>query len=66
MNAIWVGTFTKGKDKKQAVLRLNDQEWPVVLYLVRVTCEAHERQGWFLESYEMTGSVDNDQPSATD
>lgn len=66
MNATWVGTFTDGKSKKHAVLRFTDQEWEVIQYMIRVTCEAHERQGWLFEGYEMRGSVQDDQPTASD
>lgn len=66
MNAVWVGTFTNGKTEKQAVLRFNDQEWLVIQYIVRVVCEAYERQGWLFESYEMRGSVEDGQPTASD
>lgn len=63
MNATWVGVFTNSKVRKHAVLRFTDQEWLVIQYIVRVVCEAYERQGWLFESYEMRGSVGDDQPS---
>lgn len=66
MNAIWVGTFTKGTDRRTVVSRISDQDWTAIQFLIRTICDSWAKQGWYLESYEMTGDLSDVIPQRDD
>ena len=60
MDATWVGVYTrKGKTKRSVVVFKNTDRLAIT-YTIRVMGEVMVQNGWFLESYELTGSMENE------
>lgn len=64
MNAIWVGTFVRDGDRKQNVVNFRNSDWLSIRLLITTVCSEEASDGWYLESYEMTG--DNNGNSSQD
>jgi len=58
MNATWVGTFTRGTDRRDVVSRFPNQDWATIQFLVRSICDSWAKRGWYLDHYELTGVYD--------